>query len=54
MSKLGEVLDSSPELEPEKETKGPNLILLYSLLALGLLAGMGFAAMVVWPFFLRR
>lgn len=40
--------------EPEEEPKGPNLILLYSLLALALLVAITFAAMVVWPFYTRR
>jgi hypothetical protein len=43
-----------PETQPVEENKGPNLILLYALVALGLLAAMAFAAMVVWPFYLRR
>jgi len=54
MSKLADDLQSSPDAERESEPKGPNLILLYALLALGLLAAAGFAAMVVWPFYLRR
>ena len=41
--------DSKPAV-----SKGPNLVLIYSLLALGLLAAMAFAAMVIWPFYLRR
>jgi hypothetical protein len=40
--------------EPEEEPKGPNLILLYSLLALALLVAMAFAVLVVRPFYLRR
>jgi hypothetical protein len=40
--------------EPEKEQKGPNLVLLYSLLALALLVAMTFATLVVRPFYLRR
>jgi hypothetical protein len=40
--------------EDEPESKGPNLFVLYGILALGLLAAMGFAAMVVYPFYLRR
>jgi hypothetical protein len=36
------------------EPKGPNLVLIYSILALGLFAAMGFAAMVVYPFWVRR
>jgi hypothetical protein len=54
MSKLADNLQSSPESEHKTEPKGPNLILLYALLALGLLAAMGFAAMVIWPFYARR
>lgn len=54
MSKSASKPDVSPEIESEEEPKGTNLILLYSLLALALLAAMGFAAMVVWPFYVRR
>jgi hypothetical protein len=48
--------EESPEAEskPGPEDKGPNLVLLYSLLGLGLLAAMAFAALIVWPFYLRR
>jgi hypothetical protein len=46
--------EPAQELEPEEQRKGPNLILLYALLALGLLAAMAFAVMVIWPFYLRR
>ena len=54
MSKFAEKPETPPEMEPEPENKGPNLILLYALLALGLLAAMAFAAMIIWPFYLRR
>jgi|HubBroStandDraft_5_1064220.scaffolds.fasta_scaffold1366352_1 hypothetical protein len=43
-----------PKSEPEEEPKGPNLILLYALLALALLTAAAFAAMIVWPFYLRK
>jgi hypothetical protein len=47
--------DLRAELEAEgKENSGPNLYVLYGLLALGLLAAMAFAAAVVWPFYIRR
>jgi len=38
---------------PERETtsKGPNLFVLYAVLALAILAAMGVAAMIVWPFY---
>jgi hypothetical protein len=41
-------------LEEEPEPKGPNIVVLYALLVLGLLAAMGFAWMVVLPFYHRR
>lgn len=37
--------------EPDQ---GPNLVLLYSLIALALAAAIGLAAFIVWPFYLRR
>jgi hypothetical protein len=33
---------------------GPNLVLLYSLIALALAAAIGFALMIVMPFYHRR
>jgi hypothetical protein len=52
MNKLTQRPDTTPELEQEQ--KGPNLILLYTLLALALLGAMAFAAMIVWPFYKHR
>jgi hypothetical protein len=43
-----------PDEEDEPESTGPNLFVLYGILAFGLLAAMGFAAMIVYPFYLRR
>jgi hypothetical protein len=40
--------------DDEPEPKGPNLVVLYALLAFGLLAAMGFAWMVILPFYHRR
>jgi hypothetical protein len=54
MSNLPEKPDTAPGLESEQEQKGPNLILLYTLLALALLGAMAVAAMIVWPFYVRR
>jgi hypothetical protein len=34
--------------------RGPNLILLYSLIGLALAAAIGLAALIVRPFYLRR
>ncbi len=48
---------SSPNSSPSEQSepaKGPNLILLYCLLGLALLAAMSFAAAIVWPFYIRR
>jgi hypothetical protein len=36
------------------EPKSPNLILLYTLLALAFLGAMAVAAMIVWPFYQHR
>jgi hypothetical protein len=51
--------DPRPEIErqdasSEESTKGPNLTLLYSLIALALAAAIGLAALIVRPFYLRR
>jgi hypothetical protein len=47
MSKPGENSEADRE-------KGPNLALLYSLLALALAAAIGFALLIVLPFYHRR
>ena len=41
-------------VDEEPEPKSPNLILLYTLLAAAILGAIAFAAMIVWPFYLRR
>ncbi|MGA7343466.1 MAG: hypothetical protein WBE72_15025 [Terracidiphilus sp.] len=38
----------------EQSPRGPNLTLLYSLIALALLAAIAFAALIVLPFYRRR
>jgi len=49
---------SSPEApeEPEEGHPGraPNLVLIYSLIALALATAIGFALMIVFPFYHRR
>ena len=40
--------------EPEMPPQGPNLTLLFSLLALALAAAIGFALLIVLPFYHRR
>jgi len=54
MNNLTRKPDPTSDLESEEEQRGPNLILLYVLLALGILGAMAFAAMIIWPFYLRR
>jgi hypothetical protein len=51
--------DPHPEIErqdapSDEPTKGPNLTLLYGLIALALAAAIGLAALIVRPFYLRR
>jgi len=38
----------------EMPSKGPNLVLLYSLIALALVAATAFALLIVLPFYQRR
>jgi len=47
---------SSAEPPPDEahEARGPNLPLIYSLIALALAVAIGFALMIVFPFYLRR
>jgi len=44
--------EESPE--NEEPSKGPSLVLMYSLIALAMLAATAIAAMIVLPFYLRR
>jgi len=44
-----------PSLDSEDDVaKGPNLALIYSLIALALAVAIGFAALIVLPFYHRR
>ena len=49
-------MNSPHKSSPDREApaKGPNLVLIYSLLALALAAAIGFAVAIVWPFYIRR
>ena len=38
----------------DSQSSGPNLVLIYSLLVLALIAAIGFAALIVLPFHHRR
>jgi hypothetical protein len=51
MNKLERRTQDDQEEEP---SQGPNLIVLYSLVALALAAAIGFALLVVMPFYHRR
>ena len=44
-------MQDDQEAEP---SRGPNLVVLYSLIALALAAAIGFALLVVMPFYRRR
>jgi hypothetical protein len=47
----------APEIEPSSEdepSNGPNLVLLYSFLALALAVAIGIAVSIVLPFYHRR
>jgi hypothetical protein len=51
--------DPRPEIErqnasSDESPKAPNLVLLYSLIALALAAAIAVAALIVRPFYLRR
>ncbi len=46
--------DASEDQPGDNSSRGPNLILLYSLIALALAAAIVIAALIVRPFYLRR
>jgi len=46
--------DAEEQRDKGTEGQGPNLVLAYGLIALGLLIAAGFAVMVVLPFYHRR
>jgi hypothetical protein len=52
MNELEHPSNSAPQDDPPD--KGINLTLVYSLLALALLAAIGFAVLIVLPFYNRR
>ena len=50
-----EILPPGPEKHAREESSsGPSLTLLYSLIALALAAAIGFALLIVLPFYRRR
>jgi hypothetical protein len=46
--------DSSDAASEDTPSQGPNLTLLYSLIGLALVLAIGFAMMIVFPFYRRR
>jgi hypothetical protein len=47
-------LERQENSPPEKPAQGPSLALLYSLIALALVAAIALAALIVLPFYRRR
>ena len=47
-------MSNSQKPGSDQEPQGPNLVLLYSLIAAALLAAMAIAARIVMPFYLSR
>jgi hypothetical protein len=45
---------SDGQEEEDEPSKGPNLVLIYSLLGAALLVAMGLAVLIVLPFYHRR
>jgi len=54
MSKPERPLSGSGSKPPDKPAQGPRLTLLFGLLALALAAAIGFALLIVLPFYHRR
>jgi hypothetical protein len=54
MSDPEPLLPVSNASKPDAHSQGPNLTLLYSLIALALAAAIGLAVMIVLPFYQRR
>ena len=46
--------DRNLDLEEDAPSRGPNLVLIYSLIALALTAAIGFAVLIVLPFYRHR
>ena len=51
---LRSVQSESVSSAGEEPSKGPNLVLLYSILALALIVAIGIAVFIVLPFYHRR
>jgi hypothetical protein len=54
MSDLEPKPESSQEPEEDAPSQGPNLVLIYSLIAFALVAAIFLAGLIVLPFYQRR
>ncbi len=54
MSDLEQKPESGREPEDDAPSQGPNLVVIYSLIAFALLAAIFLAGMIVLPFYRRR
>jgi hypothetical protein len=54
MSDVNRPEPAPPGDEDEPSRPGPNLVLMYSLIALAMLAAIAIAALIVLPFYNRR
>jgi hypothetical protein len=54
MSDPGREVPPTNETSTDDHSQGPNLVLLYSLIALALAVAIGFALLIVFPFYNRR
>lgn len=53
-NKISKAKNQESNAEPEEASKGPSLVLMYSLILLAMLVATAIAAMIVLPFYLRR
>lgn len=51
---MSSALPPDPSDKNEEQSSGPNLVLIYSLIALGFLIAIGCAALIVLPFYSHR
>jgi hypothetical protein len=54
MSEPGRQIPPPKKSPTDEPSQGPNLVVLYSLIALALVAAIGFALLIVLPFYNRR
>jgi hypothetical protein len=54
MSDLGQRPEPGGQSEQDPPSKGPNLVLIYSLIAFALISAIFLAGLIVLPFYRRR